>query len=376
MRFALPLMLLLLFSSLSDAAPPKDELKKIQEKIREEKKKLSAILLQESSVLNELDAINSRLSKVEAERRNYMRALRQTESEMQILQLEIDKTKKAIEKQQDWLGRKLRSMQRFGHAGDMLLSLMSAEDLSQMIRVWKYLENLTRSEHGKITEYRSNLSSLDEKSGRLRALKTEIVQKTEAVRLKELEIEATKKEKEIILSSVRNERSSRQKLLSELNESAKKLLDIIRESSKKDDYSAQGFGRLKGKLSWPSEGRVAIPYGQQKDRQFDTPVFRNGIHIQSDASADARAVFAGKVIFSEWFKGFGQLVIVNHGSGYHTLYGNLSEIFSHVGDIIKEDQVIGKVGTSGILNAPGLYFEIRYNGKPLDPLQWLKGKKR
>jgi murein hydrolase activator len=376
MRFALPLMLLLLFSSLSDAAPPKDELKKIQEKIREEKKKLSAILLQESSVLNELDAINSRLSKVEAERRNYMRALRQTESEMQILQLEIDKTKKAIEKQQDWLGRKLRSMQRFGHAGDMLLSLMSAEDLSQMIRVWKYLENLTRSEHGKITEYRSNLSSLDEKSGRLRALKAEIMQKTEAVRLKELEIEATKKEKEIILSSVRNERSSRQKLLSELNESAKKLLDIIRESSKKDDYSAQGFGRLKGKLSWPSEGRVAIPYGQQKDRQFDTPVFRNGIHIQSDASADARAVFAGKVIFSEWFKGFGQLVIVNHGSGYHTLYGNLSEIFSHVGDIIKEDQVIGKVGTSGILNAPGLYFEIRYNGKPLDPLQWLKGKKR
>jgi septal ring factor EnvC (AmiA/AmiB activator) len=99
------------------------------------------------------------------------------------------------------------------------------------------------------------------------------------------------------------------------------------------------------------------------------------VHIETSADSVARAVHEGKVIFAEWFKGFGQLVIVNHGNGYHTLYGNLSEIFSHVGDIIKENQVIGKVGTSGILNAPGLYFEIRYRGKPLDPAQWLKHRR-
>ena len=185
-----------------------------------------------------------------------------------------------------------------------------------------------------------------------------------------------KREKELILSSVRNEKITRQKMLSELKEAAAKMLEIIRESSKTDDYAAKGIGNLKGKLPWPSEGKVAIPYGQQKDLQFDTPVFRNGIHIQTDASAEARAVHAGKVIFADWFKGFGQLVIVNHGSGYHTLYGNLSEIFSHVGDIIKENQLIGRVGTSGILNAPGIYFEIRYKGRPLDPIQWLKRKKR
>ena len=165
-------------------------------------------------------------------------------------------------------------------------------------------------------------------------------------------------------------------MLSELKEAAKRLSDIIRESSRTDDYSARGFGQLKGRLPWPSEGRLAIPYGSQRDQQFDTLVFRNGINIQTDPSSDARAVYAGKVIFAEWFKGFGQLVIINHGSGYHTLYGNLSEIFSHVGDIIKENQIIGKVVTSGILNAPGLYFEVRYKGKPLDPVQWLKRKKR
>jgi septal ring factor EnvC (AmiA/AmiB activator) len=112
------------------------------------------------------------------------------------------------------------------------------------------------------------------------------------------------------------------------NSKRAKLLDIIRESSKRDDYSAKGFGRLKGSLPWPSEGRIAIPYGSQKDPQFDTPVFRNGIHIQTDASADARSIFTGKVIFAEWFKGFGQLVIVNHGSVPYALRQSFRDFFS------------------------------------------------
>jgi len=245
-----------------------------------------------------------------------------------------------------------------------------------MMRVWKYLENLTRYEHDLLSAYRTNLRSLEEKTDKLRVLKMELEKNAGKVKLKENEIGEKKREKELILSSVRNEKNSRQKMISELKEASRKLLEIIRESSRTNDYTAKGFGLLKGKLLWPAEGRIAIPYGSQRDPQFDTPVFRNGIHIQTEPSADARAVYSGKVIFAEWFKGFGQLVIINHGSGYHTLYGNLSEIFSHVGDIIKENHIIGKVGTSGIINAPGLYFEIRYNGKPLDPVQWLKRKKR
>ena len=166
-------------------------------------------------------------------------------------------------------------------------------------------------------------------------------------------------------------------MLAELKEASKRLLDLIEKSARTDTYTGAGAGltRLKGKLPWPVEGRIAVPYGTQRDPQFSTPVFRNGVHIKTPENSDAKSVYEGKVIFAEWFKGFGQLVIINHGNGYHTLYGNLSEIFSHVGDIIRENQVIGKVGTSGILNAPGLYFEIRYKGKPLDPAQWLKPRR-
>ncbi len=373
---ALTLVFLLLFPSVSHTANPTDEFKKIQDRIKEQKEKLAETLLRESSVLNELDNVNVKLSEVEGALRKYRSNLKRTEAEIETVNREMAETRARLDKQKEWLARKLRIMQRYGYAGDMVMILMSAEDISQTMRAWKYLENLTRYEHDILASYRANLKALDEKAEKLRLLRTQLAENAEKVKVKENEIGDRKREKERILSSVRNERASHQKMLAELKEAAQRLQDLIRESSKTDTYEAKGFGRLKGSLSWPSDGRVAIPYGSQKDPQFDTPVFRNGVHIQTDASADARSVYAGKVIFAQWFKGFGQLVIVNHGSGYHTLYGNLSEIFSHVGDIIKGNQVIGKVGTSGILNAPGLYFEIRYNGKPLNPIQWLKKKKR
>ena len=376
MVFALVLVFLLLFPSVSNTATPQEEFKKIQEQLQAQKKKLTETLLRESSVLNELDNVNIKLSNVEAALRKYRKILKQTKSEIETVNRGIAQTRESLEKQKDWLARKLRIMQRYGYAGDMVMVLMSAEDLPHMMRVWKYMENLTRYEHNVLANYRANLRALDEKSGKLLLLKAELEKNTEKVMTKEKEMGEKKREKELILSSVRNEKDSRRKMISELKETSQRLLDIIRESSRTDDYAAEGFGRLQGKLFWPAEGKIAIPYGSQKDPQFDTPVFRNGIHIQTDDSADTRSVYTGKVIFAEWFKGFGQLVIINHGSGYHTLYGNLSEIFSRVGDIIKENQIIGKVGTSGILNAPGLYFEIRYKGKPLDPVQWLTRKRR
>ena len=376
MVFVPALVLLLLFPSVSNTATPQEEFKKIQEQLQAQKKKLTETLLRESSVLDELDNVNIKLSNVEASLRKYRKILKQTESEIETVNRGIAQTRESLEKQKDWLARKLRIMQRYGYAGDMVMVLMSAEDVPHMMRVWKYMENLTRYEHNVLANYRANLRALDEKSGKLLLLKAELEKNTEKVMTKEKEMGEKKREKELILSSLRNEKDSRRKMISELKETSQRLLDIIRESSRTDDYAAEGFGRLKGKLFWPAEGKIAIPYGSQKDPQFDTPVFRNGIHIRTDDSADTRSVYTGKVIFAEWFKGFGQLVIINHGSGYHTLYGNLSEIFSRVGDIIKENQIIGKVGTSGILNAPGLYFEIRYKGKPLDPVQWLTRKRR
>ncbi len=378
MFLVFPLLFVLLFSSVSHGATHEEEYKKIQQKMTEQKKKLRETQERESSVLNELESVNIRLGKIETELNRHRKDLQRTETEISTVTSDIDKMNVVLSKQKEWLKRKLMVMQKFGHFGDMLMVLMSAEDISQVMRVWKYLESIALYEHRVLGDYRETLNKYNEKYERLRVLQVQLKTNADKVKAMDEQLAEQKRSKVLILSSVRKEKASQQKMLAELKEASKKILDLIEKSSKTDTYTGAAgarFTKLKGKLPWPAEGRIAVPYGVQKDPEFSTPVFRNGVHIQTSSNSDARAVSEGKVIFAEWFKGFGQLVIVNHGNGYHTLYGNLSEIFSHVGDIIRESQVIGKVGTSGILNAPGLYFEIRYKGKPLDPAQWLRHRR-
>ncbi|MGE5300465.1 MAG: murein hydrolase activator EnvC family protein [Acidobacteriota bacterium] len=376
----LPLLLFLLLVPPPVAAtvrPHEEEYQIIQKKMAEQKKKLGEAQKQESSVLGEIEGVNVNLDRIDAELRRYRKKMSETEAAIRTTTAEIEKIRGTLEKQKDWLKRKLRIMNRFGYSGDMLVLLLSAGDISQMMRTWKYLELITLHEHQVLGDYRENLREFTEKYEHLKTMKTELKADAERIEAKENELADQKRTKETILSSVRKEKVSRQKMLAELKEASRRLLDLIERSSRTDTYTGSGVGftRFKGKLPWPADGRIAVPYGSQRDPQYNTPVFRNGVQIETSANSNARAVHEGKVIFAEWFKGFGQLVIVNHGSGYHTLYGNLSEIFSHVGDIIRENQVIGKVGTSGMLNAPGLYFEIRYKGKPLDPAQWLRHRR-
>jgi septal ring factor EnvC (AmiA/AmiB activator) len=234
------------------------------------------------------------------------------------------------------------------------------------------MQNITAYEHRLMNSYKENLESLHEKEARLVQLRAELIQSKEKVKTEEASLEKNKIYKENLLASIKNEKSSYSNMLKELENTSKKLLEIIREAEKGETFTLKGFSKLKGKLPWPLNGKIMIPYGSQRDPQFNTPIFRSGTYIRSTYDSLVKAVYGGKVVFAEWFKGYGQLVIVNHGEGYHTLYGSLSEIFTKVGDIIKEKQKIGRVGNSGILNEPGLYFELRYKGKPLNPMQWLK----
>ena len=363
----------LLFFSYCYATSPEEEYQKIQKEIKTHREKLEKVKSRERSILSDIEKANREISQVEAELRKYRKKLATTESKISQVEAEISLTRSNIEKRKEWIKRKLKAMQKYGHSGDIVLLLSSTDDISQFMRRWRYLNYITAYEHKVLTTHEDNLKELHEKEKQLMVLKAELKKNQEKVKYEEKALVEKKKEKELLLASVRKEEASYTKMLKELKESSKRILDIIRKETEQiDTYHAKGFSALKGRLPWPVEGKVAIRYGSQKDPQFNTPIFRSGIYIKTDNDLVTKAVHSGKVVFAEWFKGYGQLVIVNHGDGYHTLYGSLSEIFSKVGDIINIGQTIGRVGNSGILNVPGLYFEVRYKGKALDPLQWLK----
>ncbi|MBE0426252.1 MAG: peptidoglycan DD-metalloendopeptidase family protein [Nitrospirae bacterium] len=354
------------------ATSPREEYKKIQKEIQTHKKKLNEVKKRESSILNEIENTDKELKKAEAYLRKYRKKLTGIESKIAEVESEISQNKKNIEKYNEWIKRKLNAIYKYGQNSDAVMLFAGTDDASRLIRKLKYLEYIAGYEHKILSNYKESLEDLREKDKELHTLRAELIKSRERFRAQEAALAKKKKDKEILLVSIRKQESSYKKMLRELNDASRRLLEIIRESEKKDEYLAKGFSKLKGKLPWPLEGRVAIPYGTQKDPQFKTPIFRSGTYIRSDNDLLAKAVHKGRVVYAEWFKGYGELVIINHGDGYHTLYGSLSEIFTKVGDIINVKQVIGRVGDSGIMNSPGLYFELRYKGKPLDPLQWLK----
>lgn len=363
--------LLLACSPLLWAATPREEYRKIKKEIRRNEEKIQKVERRERSILSDLEETGKKLSIVETELRKFRKRLNNTKLQISRIEAEISLNKDRIDKQREWLKRKLRAMQKYSYPGDIMLLLSNTEDVSQLARSWKNLEYIALYENGILNSYKRNLESLQRKENELKGFEAELAKNTEKVRSKESELAGHKAGKETLLASVQKEKSSYKKMLRELKAASKRLLKVIQESEK-DTYRAKGFARLRGKLLWPVKGKIAIPYGSSRDPRFNTPVFKSGIFIKTGENINAKAVYAGKVVFADWFKGYGQLMIVNHGNGYHTLYGSLSEIFSRVGDIINRGQIIGRVGDSGIVDAPGLYFEVRYKGKPLDPLQWLK----
>lgn len=347
--------------------------KRIQGEIKKNEEKLNLMKKRESSVLGEMDAIQKSLSKLERELRAEKSKLQETTAQIEKAQLELSQTQVNMKRHRNRLKRKLKGMYRQGNAEDLIM-LFGAADMSSFLRRWHYLEILAKSDKESLDNYRAELKKIQNEEEKLKGLYAKLSKEQEATLEAQRRLAEKKSEKQEILNSVRTEKATYAKLVEELKQASRELFSIIRRSEERDHYEGRGFRWLKGKLLWPVNGAIALQYGKQLDPQFKTPIFRNGIYLRTSPDAVARAVFEGKVVYANWFKGYGQLVIINHGDGYHTLYANLDEIFLKVGDIIEKRTEIGRVGESVLLNAPSLYFEVRYKGKPLDPMQWLGRK--
>jgi len=128
------------------------------------------------------------------------------------------------------------------------------------------------------------------------------------------------------------------------------------------------FARVKGKLGWPVDGRLVGDYGQPRGAG---PVKWTGVMVEATAGTPVRAVYHGRVAFADWLQGLGLLLIVDHGGGYMSLYGHNEALLKESGDWVQPGETIAQVGDSGGQARPGVYFEIRYNGEPVNPHPWI-----
>ncbi len=362
--------------SILNAADLKKELTKVEKKLKEEKQKVKEAIKKEKSIFSELEKINRAIKNKKEELRHYDKRLSETLTKIGILKDEITLFNGELGKRKKHLKERLRTLYKRQY-GDIALILIPAKDYQDLLRRSRYISFVAYYDSRLMKTYSSDIKELDFKKRQMETLRKELEANKNNLRKKMKEMQTERLKKDKLRASIRSKRSSYEKMIKELKESSKNLRKMIKRLEIKKlppSLIGKGFKPLRGRLPWPVNGKVLVPFGKYKDPKFNIPVFKNGIEIDANIGAIAQAVAGGRVVYADWFKGYGQLLIINHGSGYHSLYGNLSEIFHKTGDIIKRGTSVGKVGESGLLNVPTLYFEIRYKGRPLDPMRWLKRK--
>jgi septal ring factor EnvC (AmiA/AmiB activator) len=184
-----------------------------------------------------------------------------------------------------------------------------------------------------------------------------------------VEFDSVRGEKRIHLAAIIELETASAQLQTLLN----RLEREIREKAKAEVFipAGKGFGTFRGKLAFPVEGRILSTFGKNENPKFNTFTVQKGIEIEAAIGAEIRAVYDGRVLYSDWFKGYGKILIIDHGEGYYTLSGHASALLKNVGEEVRGGEGVALVGDTGSLKGPCLYFEIRQRGKPLDPLEWL-----
>jgi septal ring factor EnvC (AmiA/AmiB activator) len=152
--------------------------------------------------------------------------------------------------------------------------------------------------------------------------------------------------------------------------------DSAQVSTTPADNGSPPFKKLKGLLNLPVSGKIISSYGHYRNADFNVMNFRSGVLIQADRGEPIHAVANGTTLFADWFKGYGNMLIIDHGDHYYTVYAHLEALFKARGESVDADEVIATVGDTATLAGPGLHFEVRHHGKPMDPLPWLRKRDR
>ena len=197
------------------------------------------------------------------------------------------------------------------------------------------------------------------------------------MRLPKKGAERLRRSKMALLRGVRREKNKSLGVARELEQAAielKRLLERLRSEGPGAPRSRGGFASMKGRLPKPVAGRVVSFYGKVRHPRFKTVTFNNGIIIRASAGKPVKSVYSGKVIYTGWLKGYGQLMILDNGSGFYTLFAYLDKILKERGETVKKGEEIALVGETGIDASAGLYFEIRERGVSVNPLKWLVSK--
>jgi murein hydrolase activator len=301
-------------------------------------------------------------------------------AELQAIDARTRETQAALSSKEQQLGRMLAASYRAGEPGTLQL-VLSGTDPNQTARELHYLSYISRAHASTIEAARNDLERLAElqRQSRDKVLELKVLEKTHQAQHAELvrQQSARRNALERLSSRIRAQKQEVKTLerdeqrLSRLVEELGRVIAAVPRGVRNDavPLAADGaFGSLRGRLRLPTRGVVTNRFGAA--RVEGGPSWK-GVFIRAPAGDEVRAVAAGRVVFADWMRGVGNLLVVDHGQGYLTIYGNNESVYRSVGDEVRGGDVVASVGASGGTQETGLYFEIRHEGRAFDPMSWV-----
>ncbi|WP_303720357.1 murein hydrolase activator EnvC [Malonomonas rubra] len=272
--------------------------------------------------------------------------------------------------------KRLIALYKEGDLGPLKI-LFSADSPTELVQQYHYLSLIAQHDQEMLEEFNAMVAMHEQALSELEKLnrqKADLLGKEQQQRQVAADGRGLQSR---LLKQVKREKQQLKNELAQLKEHAERLQQLVVRLQQEQKTSASptvkrgavSFGAGKGKLRWPVVGRVLIGYGTQKDQSLGTFYESNGIEIGIAPGSSIHAVADGKVVFSDWFKGYGNLLILSHPGGFHTLYAHADQLGKSIGEKVAAGEVIGKSGLGG---RDSIYFEIRQDGSPINPLKWLQ----
>jgi len=358
-----------------DAAAKAEELEALRARMQTLQKELVSNQSRKSSAERKLRDVEKKISSTSHELRRIASALKTNRRQLIELQGKQREQARILQKQRRHIAREARAAYAMGRQQQVKL-LLNQEQPSVVGRMLTYFGYFSRARVAQIDSINSAMEALRETESFIQS-KTRVLNKLhERQQSASQRLREKKQARKQVLARINRELETQSGELQRLEEDEKQLQKLLASLQElladiPTDASQQPFRSLKGKLRWPARGRLSARFGS---RRGNSGLVWQGVTISAPEGTRVRAVSQGRVAFADWMRGFGLLLIVDHGDGYMSLYGHNQALYKEVGEWVDTGEVMATLGASGGQTRSGLYFELRHKGRPINPVRWCAGE--
>lgn len=365
--------------SLTSAAFAKQDEQKLQQlraHIEQLQSKIKSAQGEQSKLSGKLKESEQQIGRLTRKLRVLAGRLKRQKVELKILQEQADAQSRALADEQQALAQQVRAAHAMGRQ-ESLKIILNQQDPAAISRMMVYFDYLNRERMLRMQGIRDRLQKLQQTRASIRTEEQQLVALQAQQTREKADLEQQQLARREVLRELDGELKSQGRQLTRLRQDEKQLQTLLQGlQDALQDIPAEPvplqehrkFAELKGRLRWPSRGYIGHRFGSPKIGKLRW----DGVMISSTEGSDVRAVHAGRVAFADWLRGFGLLLIVDHGDGYMTLYGHNQSLFKEAGDWVDGGEPVAAVGDTGGRKEPGVYFAIRRHGKAVNPAKWCR----